>query len=92
MACLAQCWLIQCWLIFGDVVFSPRLNVFGSLMSQPYLETVDSVGRADAVVAEESWRRYLMRNDSIMVDTCTVRGIARVVIYKSELLKVGTPT
>ncbi|CAM9721797.1 unnamed protein product [Laminaria digitata] len=38
---------------------------------KPYLETVDSAGRADAVVAEESWRRYLMRNDSVMVDTCT---------------------
>lgn len=36
------------------------------------METVDSNGRNDLVVAEESWRRYLMRNDSIMVDTCTV--------------------
>ena len=39
---------------------------------QPYLETVDSAGRLDALVAEESWRRYLMRNDSVMVDTFTV--------------------
>lgn len=39
------------------------------------METVDSAGRADLVVAEESWRRYLMRNDSIMVDTCTVRDV-----------------
>ncbi|CAM9505947.1 unnamed protein product, partial [Ectocarpus sp. 12 AP-2014] len=38
---------------------------------KPYMETVDSAGRADRVVAEESWRRYLMRNDSVMVDTCT---------------------
>lgn len=41
--------------------------------TQPYVETVDSAGREDSVVADESWKRYLMRNDSIMVDTCTVR-------------------
>ena len=39
------------------------------------METVESAGRPDAVVAEESWRCFLMRNDSIMVDTCTVREL-----------------
>ncbi|CAM9804058.1 unnamed protein product, partial [Discosporangium mesarthrocarpum] len=37
---------------------------------KPYVEAVESGGRPDAVVAEESWRRYLMRNDSIIVDKC----------------------
>lgn len=51
---------------------------------QPYMEPVDSAGREDAVIADESWRRYLMRNDSIMVDVCTV-GIGFAAFRSLEL-------
>lgn len=61
-------------------------------MSQPYLETVDSAGRLDAVVAEESWRRYLMRNDSVMVDTCTVRAFRFVLVIQNEDRFRNAPT
>lgn len=54
------------------------------------METVDSGGRKDSVVAEESWRRYLMRNDSITVDTCTVSP-APAASYNSRFLS-RTPT
>lgn len=54
------------------------------------METVDSGGRKDSVVAEESWRRYLMRNDSITVDTCTVSS-APAASYSSVFLS-RTPT
>ncbi|KAG5180132.1 hypothetical protein JKP88DRAFT_270259 [Tribonema minus] len=37
---------------------------------KPYVEAVESDGRPDAVVAEDSWRRYLLRNDSVLVDRC----------------------
>ena len=37
---------------------------------KPYLETIESNGRPDEEVAEESWKRHQMRNQSIVVDTC----------------------
>jgi ubiquitin C-terminal hydrolase len=37
---------------------------------KPYVEAVESQGRPDAVVAEDSWRRNLLRNDSVLVDRC----------------------
>ncbi|CAM9309721.1 unnamed protein product [Chrysoparadoxa australica] len=43
--------------------------------NKPYVPAVESAGRADAVVAEESWQRYLMRNDSVIVDNC--QGLLR---------------
>ncbi|CAN8025446.1 unnamed protein product [Ixodes persulcatus] len=36
--------------------------------NKPYVESVDSANRPDEVVAEESWSRYKLRNDSIVVD------------------------
>ncbi|XP_062978176.1 ubiquitin carboxyl-terminal hydrolase 19 isoform X2 [Elgaria multicarinata webbii] len=35
---------------------------------KPYIETVDSDGRPDEVVAEEAWQRHKLRNDSFIVD------------------------
>ncbi|KAJ8608288.1 hypothetical protein CTAYLR_010380 [Chrysophaeum taylorii] len=37
---------------------------------KPYTETLESNGRPDDEVAEESWRRFQLRNRSIVVDTC----------------------
>lgn len=36
---------------------------------KPYTETVESNGRPDEIVAEESWNVHLKRNKSIIVDT-----------------------
>lgn len=38
------------------------------IRNKPYVESVDSANRPDEVVAEESWSRYKLRNDSIVVD------------------------
>ncbi|XP_064487275.1 ubiquitin carboxyl-terminal hydrolase 19-like [Ornithodoros turicata] len=38
------------------------------IQSKPYIENAESDGRPDEVVAEESWKRYKLRNDSIVVD------------------------
>ncbi|XP_043934426.1 ubiquitin carboxyl-terminal hydrolase 19 [Protopterus annectens] len=38
------------------------------VQNKPYIETVDSDGRPDEVVAEEAWRQHKMRNDSFIVD------------------------
>lgn len=31
---------------------------------------IESKGRDDALIASESWRRYLLRNDSALIDSC----------------------
>lgn len=36
--------------------------------NKPYVERVESAGRPDSVVADESWSNYKLRNDSIVVD------------------------
>lgn len=36
--------------------------------SKPYTPAVESNGREDAVVAREEWDRYLLRNDSVIVE------------------------
>lgn len=38
------------------------------IKNKPYTENIDSDGRPDKVVADESWRLYKQRNDSIVVD------------------------
>lgn len=38
------------------------------IQSKPYVERVESAGRPDSVVADESWSNYKLRNDSIVVD------------------------
>lgn len=35
------------------------------IYDKPLTKTVESDGRPDTVVAEESWRRHLLRNDSV---------------------------
>ncbi|KAK8757004.1 hypothetical protein V5799_000296 [Amblyomma americanum] len=36
--------------------------------NKPYVERVESAGRPDSIVADESWSNYKLRNDSIVVD------------------------
>jgi len=38
------------------------------VINKPYVENVDDEGQTDLELAEESWRRYKLRNDSIIVD------------------------
>lgn len=38
------------------------------IKSKPYIENAESDGRPDEIVADESWKRYKLRNDSIVVD------------------------
>ena len=42
------------------------------VLKKPYVETLESKGRPDEWLARESWRRFLLRNDSLMVDDCFV--------------------
>jgi len=37
---------------------------------KPYVEDVEAIGMADEKAAIESWRKHLLRHDSIIVDTC----------------------
>lgn len=37
---------------------------------KPFTSTIESKGRADDLISRESWRRYLLRNDSKIVDHC----------------------
>jgi hypothetical protein len=37
---------------------------------KPHVEKIESRGRDDRIIANESWRRYLLRNDSELVDRC----------------------
>lgn len=65
---------------------------------RPYVETVESMGRPDDVVAEESWRRNLLRDDSVFVDrghgllrshvTCPTCRCAFKIKYHVPLLAV----
>uniref|UniRef100_A0A1I8JJ24 ubiquitinyl hydrolase 1 n=1 Tax=Macrostomum lignano TaxID=282301 RepID=A0A1I8JJ24_9PLAT len=38
------------------------------IISKPYIEIKEADNRPDAVVAEEAWQNYMLRNDSIIVD------------------------
>ena len=38
------------------------------MLNKPYVQNVDSNGRADEVVAFESWANHLQRNQSVVVD------------------------
>ena len=40
------------------------------IQKKPYVESLESNGRPDELVAREAWRRFLQRNDSLMVDNC----------------------
>lgn len=39
-------------------------------MKKPHVSKIESKGRPDSIIANESWRRYLLRNDSSVVDSC----------------------
>jgi ubiquitin C-terminal hydrolase len=38
------------------------------IQKSPYVPKIDSNGREDLLIARESWRRFLLRNDSALVD------------------------
>jgi hypothetical protein len=40
------------------------------VIKKPHVTKIESKGRPDAQIAAESWRRYLLRNDSELVDRC----------------------
>ena len=40
------------------------------IRSKPTTEKIESNGRDDELIARESWRRFLLRNDSELVDCC----------------------
>ena len=37
---------------------------------KPFVQKIESKGRPDDLIASESWRRFLLRNDSELVDRC----------------------
>ncbi len=40
------------------------------MVKKPHVSKIESKGRPDSIIANESWRRYLLRNDSSVVDSC----------------------
>jgi len=40
------------------------------VVKKPHVSKIESKGRPDSIIANESWRRYLLRNDSSVVDSC----------------------
>lgn len=38
------------------------------IKKKPFVEAIESNGRDDTLMSSESWRRYLLRNDSELVD------------------------
>jgi len=38
------------------------------VVNKPYIEDKESDGRDDTIVADEAWKDYRMRNDSIVID------------------------
>ena len=40
------------------------------VVDKPYVEDLEGLGMKDEVVAMESWRRHLLRHDSVIVDHC----------------------
>lgn len=40
------------------------------MVKKPHVSKIESKGRDDVTIASESWRRYLLRNDSALVDRC----------------------
>ena len=40
------------------------------VLKKPAVEKIESKGRDDDLISAESWRRYLLRNDSELVDLC----------------------
>lgn len=44
------------------------LKDLNRIKEKPYVEEVEGAGKPDAEVANEAWRRYKSRNDSVIVD------------------------
>ncbi|KAJ1440576.1 hypothetical protein B484DRAFT_144754 [Ochromonadaceae sp. CCMP2298] len=40
------------------------------VVTKPTVSKIESRGRDDSIIANETWRRYLLRNDSHLVDRC----------------------
>lgn len=40
------------------------------ILKKPFVQKIESKGRPDDLIATESWRRFLLRNDSELVDRC----------------------
>ena len=40
------------------------------IKKKPYVKTLESKGRSDEIIAREALRRYLLRNDSEIIDLC----------------------
>ena len=40
------------------------------VLKKPHVTKIESKGRSDLIVSSEAWRRYLLRNDSELVDRC----------------------
>lgn len=49
------------------------------VQKKPYVESVESAGRKDPIVAYESWKAYIQRNQSIIVDLMTGQYKSKVV-------------
>ena len=49
------------------------------VQKKPYVESVESEGRKDSIVAYESWKAYAQRNQSIVVDLMTGQYKSKVV-------------
>ncbi|GKY93302.1 hypothetical protein MPSEU_000297700 [Mayamaea pseudoterrestris] len=46
--------------------------------TKPYVEELEGRGMPDAKAAIESWRKHLLRHDSLVVDHCQGRGIDQI--------------
>ena len=71
------------------------------ILNKPFTESIESNGRSDDIVALESWNTYLMRNQSIFVDTmhgqnnrhvCPDCGKVTIKFDPYMLLSVPLPT
>jgi ubiquitin C-terminal hydrolase len=40
------------------------------VLKKPFVEKIESKGREDDLISREAWRRFLLRNDSELVDKC----------------------
>lgn len=57
--------------------------------NKPYVERVESNGRPDSVVADESWSNYKLRNDSIVVDLFQGQYKSTVICPKCQKVSIS---
>ena len=58
---------MYCTYLWHIEIFS-LLKDLNRIVKKPYVEEVEGAGKPDTEVANESWRLYKSRNDSIIVD------------------------